>query len=286
MKALFPYLKPFRKQLIIGPLCKWIEAILELILPTIMAFMINQGVMKHDQGVVFTYGIIMLVMVFIGFGFSLICQYNAAIASQGFGTNMRNLLFERMMHFAYEDLDQFNHSTLFIRISNDVNQLQLAVAMLIRLVIRSPFIVIGAIIMAMLLDFKLSLILIASVPLITIVLILYIKYTTPLYQTYQRKLDRFLNILEQNLSGVRVIRSFLSQRKENARLDEAAMELQTQMIRVSRLSALLNPITALIINGAIIILLWNGILSLPDAIPTGTLTMRHKFYWHSLPYLI
>lgn len=271
MKALFPYLKPFRKQLIIGPLCKWIEAILELILPTIMAFMINQGVMKHDQGVVFTYGIIMLVMVFIGFGFSLICQYNAAIASQGFGTNMRNLLFERMMHFAYEDLDQFNHSTLFIRISNDVNQLQLAVAMLIRLVIRSPFIVIGAIIMAMLLDFKLSLILIASVPLITIVLILYIKYTTPLYQTYQRKLDRFLNILEQNLSGVRVIRSFLSQRKENARLDEAAMELQTQMIRVSRLSALLNPITALIINGAIIILLWNGILSLPDAIPAGTL---------------
>ena len=125
--------------------------------------------------------------------------------------------------------------------------------------------------MAMLLDFKLSLILIASVPLITIVLILYIKYTTPLYQTYQRKLDRFLNILEQNLSGVRVIRSFLSQRKENARLDEAAMELQTQMIRVSRLSALLNPITALIINGAIIILLWNGILSLPDAIPAGTL---------------
>lgn len=271
MKALFPYLKPFRKQLIIGPLCKWIEAILELILPTIMAFMINQGVMKHDQGVVFTYGIIMLVMVFVGFGFSLICQYNAAIASQGFGTNMRNLLFERMMHFAYEDLDQFNHSTLFIRISNDVNQLQLAVAMLIRLVIRSPFIVIGAIIMAMLLDFKLSLILIASVPLITIVLILYIKYTTPLYQTYQRKLDRFLNILEQNLSGVRVIRSFLSQRKENARLDEAAMELQAQMIRVSRLSALLNPITALIINGAIIILLWNGILSLPDAIPAGTL---------------
>lgn len=271
MKTLFPYLKPFRKQLIIGPLCKWIEAILELILPTIMAFMINQGVMKHDQGVVFTYGIIMLVMVFIGFGFSLICQYNAAVASQGFGTNMRNLLFERMMHFAYEDLDQFAHSTLFTRISNDVNQLQLAVAMLIRLVIRSPFIVIGAIIMAMLLDFKLSLILIACVPLITIVLILYIKYTTPLYQAYQRKLDRFLNILEQNLSGVRVIRSFLSQRKESVRLDEAAMELQAQMIRVSRLSALLNPITALIINGAIIILLWSGMLSLPDAVPAGTL---------------
>lgn len=271
MKALLPYLKPFRKQCIIGPLCKWIEAILELILPTIMAFMINQGVMQHNREIVFTYGTLMILMVFIGFCFSLVCQYNAAVASQGFGTNMRNLLFERIMHFSYEDLDHFSHSTLFTRISNDVNQLQLAVAMLIRLVIRSPFIVIGAIIMAMLLDMKLALILIACVPLIALVLTLYIKYTTPLYQAYQNKLDRFLNILEQNLSGVRVIRSFLSQQKESERLEHAAMDLQRQMIHVSRLSALLNPITALIINGAIIILLWNGVISLPDAIPAGTL---------------
>lgn len=271
MKALLPFLKPFRKQCIIGPLCKWIEAILELILPTIMAFMINQGVMRHDRDIVVIYGSLMILMVLIGFGFSLVCQYNAAIASQGFGTNMRDLLFERIMHFSYEDLDQFSHSTLFTRISNDVNQLQLAVAMLIRLMIRSPFIVIGAIIMAMLLDMKLALILIACVPLIALVLALYIKYTTPLYQAYQHKLDRFLNILEQNLSGVRVIRSFLSQQKESERLDQSAMDLQRQMIHVSRLSALLNPITALIINSAIIVLLWNGMISLPDAIPAGTL---------------
>lgn len=271
MKALLPYLKPFRKQCIIGPLCKWIEAILELILPTIMAFMINQGVMRHDQDIVITYGFIMILMVLIGFCFSLICQYNAAVASQGFGTDMRNMLFERIMNFSYTDLDRFSHSTLFTRISNDVNQLQLAVAMLIRLVIRSPFIVIGAVIMAMLLDLSLSFILIACVPLIAVVLTLYIKFTTPLYQSYQKMLDRFLNILEQNLSGVRVIRSFLSQRQESERLDQAASDLQRQMIHVSRLSALLNPLTSLIINGAIVILLWNGMISLPNGIPAGTL---------------
>lgn len=271
MKALLPYLKPFRKQCIIGPLCKWIEAILELILPTIMAFMINQGVMQHNKEIVLTYGALMVVMVLAGFGFSLICQYNAAIASQGFGTNMRNMLFEHMMKLSSDSLDQISHSTLFTRISSDINQLQLAVAMLIRLVIRSPFIVIGAIIMALLLDRKLALILIACVPLIAIVLALYIKYTTPLYQAYQIKLDRFLSILEQNLAGVRVIRAFLSQRKESDRLDEAALTLEAQMIHVSRISALLNPISALIINGAIVVLLWHGVLSLPDAIPAGTL---------------
>lgn len=271
MKALLPYLKPFRKQCIIGPLCKWIEAILELILPTIMAFMINQGVITHDRSVVLFYGSLMIIMVLIGFCFSLVCQYNAAVASQGFGTNMRNLLYERVMKFSYAQLDQFSQSTLLIRIGNDVNQLQLAVAMLIRLIIRSPFIIIGAVIMAMLLDMHLAWILLACVPLIAAVLILFIKLTTPLYHSYQKKLDHFLNILQQNLAGVRVIRAFLSQRQESERLKQAASELQAQMLHVSRLSALLNPVTALIVNGAIVILLWNGILSLPDAIPAGTL---------------
>lgn len=271
MKSLLPYLKPYKKQCIIGPLCKWIEAILELILPTILAFMINNGVLLHDRSIVITYGGIMVCMVFIGFGFSLVCQYNAAIASQGFGTSMRNLLFERMMKFSYEDLDEFQASTLINRINSDVTQLQVAVAMLIRLVIRSPFIVIGAIIMAMILDLQLSLILLGIVPLIALVLYLFIKTTTPLYTTYQKKLDTFLKVLEQNLSGVRVIRAFLSQKREARRLHKASSSLQTQMMQVSKVSALLNPITALIVNGAIVILLWNGIITLPTSIPAGTL---------------
>lgn len=271
MKSLFQYLKPYKKQCIIGPICKWLEAILELILPTIMAFMINNGVVVHDEKVVILYGGLMVCMVFIGFGFSLICQYNAALASQGFGTDMRNLLFQRIMAFSYEDLDRFGEATLINRIGNDVNQLQVAVAMMIRLVVRSPFIVIGAILMAMILDFDLSLILLASVPLIALTLFWFIKSTTPRYRDYQKKLDQFLNVLGQNLSGVRVIRAFLSQRAESERLDACSEDLQVQMMRVARLSALLNPITALIVNGAIVILLWNGILSLPNAIPAGTL---------------
>lgn len=271
MKSLLPYLKPFKKQCIIGPLCKWLEALLELILPTIMAFMINNGVIVHDQQVVLTYGILMICMVLIGFGFSLICQYNAAVASQGFGTAMRNLLFERIMTFSYEELDTFGEATLINRIGNDVNQLQVAVAMLIRLVIRSPFIVIGAILMAMMMDFQLSLILLAIVPLIALILYTFIKCTTPLYSIYQKKLDTFLNVLEQNLSGVRVIRAFISQQKETKRLDDASRALQKQMMQVSRISALLNPVTALVVNGAIVALLWNGIITLPTSIPAGTL---------------
>ena len=271
MKRLLPYLKPFKKQCIIGPLCKWLEALLELILPTVMAFMINQGVMEHDQNIVLRYGLFMICMVLIGFVFSLTCQYNAAVASQGFGTNMRNLLYEWIMAFSYEDLDRFSHSSLLVRIGNDVNQLQQAVAMLIRLVVRAPFIVIGAIIMAMILDMHLALILLACVPLIALVLYVFIKVTTPLYQIYQQKLDVFIRILEQNLSGVRVIRAFLAQRYETQKLDEAGSDLQTQMMQVSRISALLNPLTALIINGAIVVLLWNGIIALPDGIDAGTL---------------
>ncbi len=271
MKKLLPYLKPYKKQCLIGPLCKWIEALLELILPTIMAFMIDQGVLKQDRSIVFTYGILMIFMVFIGFCFSLICQYQASIASQGFGTDMRNHLFEQIMRFSFEDLDRFSPATLLNRIGNDVNQVQLAVAMLIRLAIRAPFIVIGSVFMAMILDMELALILLAAIPLIVLTLYLYSRITTPYYQIYQEKFDRFLNILEQNLNGVRVIRAFLSQAVESKRLDEASMDLQVQMTRISRISALLNPITALIINATIILLLAAGILSLPDAIPAGTL---------------
>ena len=124
MKQLLPYLKPFKKQCIIGPLCKWLEALLELILPTIMAFMINEGVMHHDQDLVIRYGLLMVCMVIIGFAFSITCQYHASLASQGFGTNLRNLLYERILAFSHEDLDRFSQSSLIVRIGSDVDQSQ------------------------------------------------------------------------------------------------------------------------------------------------------------------
>ena len=272
MKKVFPYLKPFRKQCILGPLCKLIEAILELLLPTLMAFMINEGVLHQNREIVFTYGFFMLLMVLAGFGFSLICQYQAALASQGFGTAMRNRLFAHVLSLSYEDIDALGQATLLNRIGNDINQLQLAVAMLIRLVVRSPFIVFGAIVMAFLLDVRLAFILLGSVPLIALTLFWFIRTTTPRYKLYQKKLDRFINLVRQNLSGVRMIRSFLSQHQETQHMQSASEDLQIQMMQVARISALLNPLTALIINGAIVLLLWNGVLSIPQgSISAGTL---------------
>lgn len=258
MRNLLTYLKPYKKQCVIGPACKFMEAILELLLPAVMAYIIDKGITNNDIQLVFTLGALMILMVIIGFGFSITCQYNAALASQGFGTNLRNAVFRHISHFSYEDIDYFTTSSLTNRLTNDINQLQLAVAMMIRLVIRSPFIVIGSLVITMFLDLQLSLILIASIPITVLVLYLFIRFSTPLYKHYQKKLDRFASILDDNLAGVRVIRAFVSQRRETKRFDETAEDLQKQMMKVSRLSALLNPMTSLIVNGAIVILLWRG----------------------------
>lgn len=258
MRNLLTYLKPYKKQCVIGPACKFMEAIFELLLPVVMAYIIDKGITNNDIQLVFTLGALMILMIIIGFGFSITCQYNAALASQGFGTNLRNAVFRHISHFSYEDIDYFTTSSLTNRLTNDINQLQLAVAMMIRLVIRSPFIIIGSLVITMFLDFQLSLILIASIPITVLVLYLFIRFSTPLYKKYQKKLDRFASILDDNLAGVRVIRAFVSQRRETKRFDETAEDLQKQMMKVSRLSALLNPMTSLIVNGAIIILLWRG----------------------------
>lgn len=262
MKDLLKYLKPYRKQCIIGPFCKLMEAILELLLPTLMAYMINDGIMAHDEQFVFRYSIIMILMVMIGFAFSITCQYQAAKASQGFGTDVRNALFSHIMSFSYQDLDEFGTPSLVNRLSNDINQLQVAVAMLIRLVVRSPFIVIGAIIMAMFLDMRLAWILIATVPFIILILYIFIRWTTPMYQHYQKLLDKFSSILDDNFAGIRVIRSFVSKKREQKRFEDNVDELQKQMMRVAKLSALLNPSTALVINGAVMVLLYQGIIKI------------------------
>ena len=264
MRKLVKYLKPYRLQCTLGPFCKWMEAVLELILPTIMAYMINDGVVRHDFQVVIKLGLLMIAMVIIGFCFSMVCQYSAALASQGFGTDMRNRMYEHIQSFSYHDIDYFTTSSLVNRLGNDINQLQLAVAMLIRLVVRSPFIIIGAIVMAMILDFQLSLVLIAAVPFISLILFLFIRYSTPLYRQYQKKLDQFATVLQDNFSGIRVIRAFVSQRREKKRVEENIDGLQDQMLKIARLSAWLNPLTAFVLNMAIVILLYKGVWQIEE----------------------
>lgn len=252
------YLKPYKKEVIIGPIFKLMEAILELILPTIVALIINNGVGNHDSAYIYRMGGLMVMMSLLGFGCSMVCQYYAARASQGFGTTLRNKMFKHITSLSYAELDTFGTPTLINRITNDVNQLQIAVAMLIRLVIRAPFICIGAILMSMILDFRLSLILIAATPVFGIILYFIITRSAPLYRLYQQKLDALALVLSENLSGIRVIRAFAKRRTEKERFDASSDDLTSTAIRVSRISALLGPMTTLVVNAAIIAILWVG----------------------------
>ena len=258
MKILLKFLVPYKKECIIGPFFKLLEAILELLLPTVMALVIDHGVLQKDSSYVLKMGLLMIVMSLVGFGCSLICQYNAAKASQGYGTDLRNALFTHISSFSYTELDYFGPSTLTTRLTNDINQLQLGVAMLIRLVVRAPFICIGAIIMAMILNFKLSLILIGTAPLFIAVLYFIISKTSPLYKLSQQKLDHLSTIVRENLGGVRVIRAFAKEPHETVRFTAANDDLTATSNLAAKFSALLSPMTSLIMNLTIVVILWAG----------------------------
>ena len=252
------FLTAYKKECIIGPVFKLFEAILELLLPTMMVFIINNGVANHDASYVLKMGGIMLSMSILGFACSMVCQYYAARASQGVGTSLRNALYQHITSFSHAEIDKFGTSSLINRITNDVNQLQLAVAMMIRLVVRAPFICIGAILMAMFLDFKLAMILVAAVPIFAFILYFIMTKSSVLYQLYQKNLDRLAIVLRENLSGVRVIRAFAKTRQEKERFRKSNNDLMVTAIHIGKISALLNPMTSFIMNAAIVIILWIG----------------------------
>lgn len=253
---LIKFLKPYKKECILGPIFKLTEAILELLLPTIMALIVNKGIATHNTNYVLKMGGLMIVMALLGFCSSLTCQHFAARASQGFGTYLRNTLFEHISSLSYVEIDSLGTPSLINRITSDVNQLQLAVAMLIRLVVRAPFICIGGIIMAMILDLKLSIILIITTPIFAIILYFIINKTAPLYRMYQNKLDKIGLILRENLSGVRVIRAFAKTSSEETRFNKSNDDLTSTGVLVGKISALLSPLTTLVMNAAIVVVLW------------------------------
>ena len=258
MYPVVTYLKPFKKQVILGPVFKIIEAIFELIMPLLMAKIIDYGVKSGDVGYVLKMGGLILGASIVCLGSTLVCQYFAAKASQGYGTLVRRELYAHINRLSHAELDRFGTASLSTRLINDVNQLQLAVAMLIRLVVRAPFLAIGAVIMAMLLDLKLSVVFLAATPLIVLTLAVITAKSVPYFKKMQGKLDRVSRITRESLSGARVIRAFSKQRDEQARLDDASDDLTRTAVRVGRLSALLNPITSVILNAAIIAILWFG----------------------------
>lgn len=252
------FLKDYRKQVIIGPIFKWMEAVLELIVPLVMAKIIDVGVKNADKGYVFRMGGLLLLIAAVSLGCALVCQYSASIASQGVGTNLRREMFDRINRFSHVELDRFGTHSLITRLTNDVNQLQVAVAMLIRLVVRAPFLAIGAVVMAFTIDVKLSLIFLVVFPLIVGVLYFVMNRSIPFFRVMQKKLDKISLITRENLEGARVIRAFSKQDAELSRFTSASDDLANTSVRVGRLSALLNPLTYVIMNLGIVAILWFG----------------------------
>lgn len=252
------FLKDYRKQVISGPIFKWMEAVLELIVPLVMAKIIDVGVKNADKGYVFRMGGLLLLIAAVSLGCALVCQYSASIASQGVGTNLRREMFDRINRFSHAELDRFGTHSLITRLTNDVNQLQVAVAMLIRLVVRAPFLAIGAVVMAFTIDVKLSLIFLVVFPLIVGVLYFVMNRSIPFFRVMQKKLDKISLITRENLEGARVIRAFSKQDAELSRFTSASDDLASTSVRVGRLSALLNPLTYVIMNLGIVAILWFG----------------------------
>ena len=252
------YIKPYRIQAIIGFLFKITEAFFELIVPMVVADIIDNGIAKNDSNYILKMGFVLFLLAIIGYCCALICQYFASKTSQGFGTYLRNDMFKAMNAYDYENIDDIGTPSLITRITNDVNQLQLAVAMAIRLVSRSPFLIIGSLIMAFQINVQMALIFLLSAPLLALCIFLVMSKSLPLYIRIQKQLDRVSLICRENLSGIRVIRAFSKQFQEKNRFEEATQKQKDMQIKVGKISALLNPLTSVIVNIAIIFILYIG----------------------------
>lgn len=258
VKLFKKYLKYYKPQLIIGPLCKLLEAIFELIVPLVMASIIDVGVANKDTDYIIRMGCLMVLLGVVGLCSALVCQFSASVASQGCGTKMRNDLFRHINSLSHKELDALGTPSLITRMTNDINQVQNAIAMLIRLVIRAPFLVIGAMVMAMIINLKLSLIFFAAALLIALVLYVIMSKSVPFFKAIQKKLDKVSLVSRENLSGNRVIRAFSKQKQEQKRFNDISEDLSKTSINVGKLSALLSPMTFVITNLAIVLIVWLG----------------------------
>ncbi len=252
------YLGRYKKDIIVGPIFKLIETVTELIIPVLIAAMIDTGVANRDTNFIFTYGAIVIALNVVGIVCSVICQKLAARASVGIGKDLRYDMYKHINTFSHGELDKFNTATINNRITHDVDRVQSAIGMVIRLVMRAPFLLIGSIVLAMTIDIKLSLIFLAVTPLIVLVVVFVMKRTVPLYDHTQKDLDKVSEVTRENLQGARVIRAFNKQQNELDRFDTATTNLKKSSIKVTLVSTLLNPLTSVIINLAIVVVLWYG----------------------------
>lgn len=258
LKRLMGYLKNYKKEIIVAPVTKMIETITELIIPLLIANMIDIGVANHDKKYIYIYGAIVIALNVVGIVSAVICQKLAARAGCGVGKDMRSKIYTKINTFSHNELDKFTTATINNRITHDVERVSGAISRFLRVVMRYPFLLIGSIIMAMTIDLKLSLIFLVVAPLVIGLVVIIMKITAPLYDKTQRHLDRVSNLTRENLQGSRVIRAFNKQEYEESRFDESTKDLSSSKIKVTMVSTLLTPINTIIINFAIVVVLWYG----------------------------
>ena len=258
MKRLMMYLKDYKKESILAPLFKLLEAFFELLVPLVMANIIDYGISNRNMGYIGKMGLLLLLLGVVGLASSITAQFFAAKAAVGFSTQLRQALFDHIEDLSFTDIDKAGTSTMITRMTSDVNQVQSGINMTLRLFLRSPIIVFGAMIMAFTIDVKCALIFVVAIPLLSVVVFGIILSTIPMYKKVQSKLDQVLGITRENLTGVRVIRAFHQEAKEAARFRENNEALSAMQIFVGKISACMNPVTYIIVNGAIIALIYTG----------------------------
>ena len=248
----------FRRYMVIGPVCKLIEVIFDLLTPLVIAQMIDKGIGSHDVNAVIHYGMVLGAMAVIGISFTLVCQKMAALTSQGMGTDIRGALYQHINKLSYVELDRFGTPSLITRVTNDVNQVQLAVALGVRMLIRWPFLAVGSMCAALAIDLKLGMIFLICTPAIGLVFWFVMARCIPYYKQLQAKLDRIALICREGLSGARVVRAFVREDHERERFAQAADDQAHTAIAVGKLSSVLNPVTFLVMNLGVCAILWVG----------------------------
>ena len=248
----------FRRYMVIGPACKLIEVIFDLLTPLVIAQMIDKGIGARDVNAVIHYGMVLGAMAVIGISFTLVCQKMAALTSQGMGTDIRGALYQHINKLSYAELDRFGTPSLITRITNDVNQVQLAVALGVRMLIRWPFLAVGSMCAALAIDLKLGIIFLICTPAIGLVFWFVMACCIPYYKQLQAKLDRIALICREGLSGARVVRAFVREDHERERFAQAADDQANTAIAVGKLSSILNPVTFLVMNLGVCAILWVG----------------------------
>ncbi len=258
MKKLLVYLKSYKKETVLGPLFKLLEASFELIVPLVVAAIIDVGIGNGDKNYILRMCGVMVLLGVVGLISSITAQYFAAKAATGFATKLRHALFEHIQSLSFSEIDQIGTATMITRMTSDINQLQSGVNMVLRLFLRSPFIVFGAMIMAFTIDVKAALVFVVTIPLLSVVVFGIMAISIPMYRKVQNGLDKILSITRENLTGVRVIRAFGKESSEISKFHDRNEDFTQFQTKVGRISALMNPVTYIIINLGIIVLVWVG----------------------------